>query len=314
MKNFYKVILSLLVLISCNENTIASNSDEESELSLANTNYASDNNSVIFNLQELDVHHVLTEEEYIHEVIPDINDILLGSTIFRINISNVIHAVHNCNALGWDDYDNQFDKLLQNDKNKFIKLLEHNNIEIKALNNSHTIFERLLRELKNSFTNNPDVFMNILQFLEDISENDINVMQSNIGIVKNTLLMTDIKKIEKILLEGFNMPSVNQIMEKEVQPRIDKFIIILNKLNRLQIRNNRLREINNKLININNNVLEYLYFSKKCLNTIETESLRRISAAIGIISIPAIVFLVAIDPSACTDTITNIPLNLNTFI
>lgn len=171
MKNIYKVILSLVVIINCSGNVIASSSDEES---------STNNDSIIFNSPDTNIYRVLTEQEYINEVIPDINDVLSIFLHVKINISNVIHAAHNCNALGWDAYDNEFQKLINKDKNKFIEILKRNNIEIHNTNDKFSIiFTKLLDELKNSFFNNPDVFDSILKSIENISKDNLNIMQNN---------------------------------------------------------------------------------------------------------------------------------------
>lgn len=276
MKNTCKIILSALLIIGYGENVIASSSDEESKSS---TNYTS--NNTVFNSSRLNSSNNLTEEEYINEVILDIRDILLSFMIFKINVSNAIQATHNCNTLGWKFYNKEFQKLRNKYKYKFIEMLKSNNINLQNSSNFRTILETLLRELKNSFSNNTHVFMNILQFLENISKSNINVMQNNIRIVKDKLLMTDINELSNKIEKNFGK-SYNQI-ETSIQSKIDKLIRILNKLNNIKINDNKLKEINNKLIVITNNILEYLYLTKECFsNIIGYESAIGILTATGV--------------------------------
>ena len=124
-------------------------------------------------------------------------------------------------------------------------------------------------------------------------------MQNNIRIVKDTLLMTDINKSYNKIEKNFD--NSYDKLESLIQQKIDKFDHTLNKLTKIQLNDNRLKEINNKLIVITNNILEYLYLTKECLNAIEFENANRIFTATSIVLIPAMLFLVASNPSLLTN-------------
>ena len=79
-----------------------------------------------------------------------------------------------------------------------------------------------------------------------------------------------------LLESGFEF-SINQIIKKVVEPKINKLNCIIKNLNELSnvINDNRIIEINNKLLLITNNILEYLQLTKECLYEIGLNSTGR---------------------------------------